>query len=95
MADEVSPTTQNMSSCQPESHPWRSKRKKEVKYTKQRPQWPQTNVRRIAGGAEEWRGCAPSPNDASRSCLWHNIRWLHQAEETVAGFDSWTLRSSG
>lgn len=69
--------------------------RKEVKYTEQRPKWPQTNVRRIAGGAEEWRGCAPSPNHASRSCLWHNIRWLHQAAQTVAGFDSWTTFSQG
>lgn len=69
--------------------------RKEVKYTEQRPKWLQTNVRRIAGGAEEWSGCAPSPNHASRSCLWHNIRWLHQAAQTVAGFDSWTTFSQG
>lgn len=30
MADEVSPTTQNTSSCQPESHPRRGKREKRL-----------------------------------------------------------------
>lgn len=70
--------------------PSAGQKRKEVKYTKRRPKWPETNVGRITGGAEEWRVCVPSPNHASWSCLWHNIRWLRRDAETVAGFDSWT-----
>lgn len=58
--------THIMSSCQPMSHPRQSERgnRKEVKYTEWRPKWPWTNVKRITGGAEEWRVCAPTQTTA-------------------------------
>lgn len=63
VAAEVSPATiradKHSLLCQPSSHPRQreSENRRGVKYMEKRHRWQRTNVRRIAGGTDEWSVC--------------------------------------
>lgn len=92
VADEVSPTTQNTSSCQPESHPRRSKREKRLSIRSRGPNgrrqmWGVSGMAQKNGGVVRLRQ-TPQVDPAQHTLAapgWGDSCWLGQPDVVLTG----------